>query len=253
MSGFLIIKTTKPIINYLNSTRNMKKIILLMITVIGFNLSSWSQPDYTKITFRSKLPQYKKKKPDLKGANFNKDQIKNIIYLLGNSFYSENEIEDITEKVWLSFNDPKKFDFVFKDLAIRTIPNWNKKNVRGLIVVEPNPFLAEWTLADGESPYFQRALSMILSYYNLMKYSDDAKSTKKSLGELLYTQNMSFRPVKTSDWTNTYLNSANIILAKKNLTCLVANGQYEYFVCEIDKKSELLKLFKKLDWKFIDP
>ena len=205
MSGFLINLTAKPIINFLNSLMKMKRITLLMIAVIGFNLSSWSQPDYTKITFRSNLPQYKKAKPDIQGLNFNKDQVKNIITLLGNSFYSENEIEDITEKVWLSFIDPEKFDFVFKDLAIRTIPNWNKKNVRGLIVVEPNPFLAEWTLADGESPYFQRALSLILSYYNLMKYSADAKSAKESLGTLLYTQKMSFRPITSSDWTNSYL------------------------------------------------
>ena len=232
---------------------NMKRITLLMIAVIGFNLSSWSQPDYAKITFRSNLPQYKKEKPDLQDVNFNKDQIKNIITLLGNSFYSENEIEDITEKVWLSFIDPEKFDYVFKDLAIRTIPNWNKKNVRGLIVVEPNPFLAEWTLADGESPYFQRALSMILSYYSLMKYSDDAKSTKESLNKLLYTQNMSFRQISSSDWTNTYLKSVNEVLAKKGLIALVANGQYEYFVCEVDKKAELIKLFKKMDWKFITP
>ena len=49
-----------------------------------------------------------------------------------------------------------------------------------LIIVEPNPFLAEWTLADGEFAYFQRALSMILSYYNLMEYSADAKGTKES-------------------------------------------------------------------------
>ena len=224
-----------------------------MIAVIGFNLSSWSQPDYAKITFRSNLPQYKKEKPDLQDVNFNKDQIKNIITLLGNSFYSENEIEDITEKVWLSFIDPEKFDYVFKDLAIRTIPNWNKKNVRGLIVVEPNPFLAEWTLADGESPYFQRALSMILSYYSLIKYSDDAKSTKESLNKLLYTQNMSFRQISSSDWTNTYLKSVNEVLAKKGLIALVANGQYEYFVCEVDKKAELIKLFKKMDWKFITP
>jgi len=232
---------------------NMKRIVLLMIAVIGFNLSSWSQPDYTKITFRSNLPQYKKAKPDLKGANFNKDHIKNIISLLGSSFYSDNEIDDITEKVWLSFIDPEKFDFVFKDLAIRTIPNWNKKNVRGLIVVEPNPFLAEWTLAEKESPYFQRALSLILSYYNLMEYSADANSAKQSLQKLLYTQNMSFRPTSSSDWTNTYLNSVNEELIKKNLITLVANGQYEYFVCEIDKKEELTKLLKKINWKFITP
>jgi len=232
---------------------NMKRIILLMIAVIGFNLSSWSQPDYTKITFRSNLPQYKKVKPELKGVNFNKDHIKNIISLLGNSFYSDNEIDDITEKVWLSFIDPEKFDFVFKDLAVRTIPNWNKKNVRGLIVVEPNPFLAEWTLAENESPYFQRALSLILSYYNLMEYSADAISAKQSLQKLLYTQNMSFRRTTSSDWTNTYLNSVNEELIKKDLITLVANGQYEYFVCEIDNKEELTKLFKKMNWKFITP
>lgn len=224
-----------------------------MIAVIGFNLCGWSQPDYAKITFRSNIPQYKKVKPDLQDVNFDKDHIKKIITLLGNSFYSEYEIEDITEKVWLSFIDPKKFDYVFKDLAIRTIPNWNKKNVRGLIVVEPNPFLAEWTLADGESPYFQRALSMILSYYNLMKYSDDAKSAKESLSKLLYTQNLSFRPFTSSDWTNTYLSSVNEALIKKGLIILVANGQYEYIVCEVEKKAELTKLLKKMDWKFITP
>ena len=224
-----------------------------MLTVIGFNLNSWSQPDYTKIIFHSKIKEYKKTKPDLQGVQFNKDQIKNIISLLGSSYYSENEIEDITEKVWLSFIDPEKFDFVFKDIAINTIPNWNKKNFRGDIVVEPNPFSAEWTVADGESPYFQRAFSLILSYYNLMKYSDDARSTKESLRKLLYTQNMSFRQTTSSDWTNSYLNSVNSVLEKKGLIALVANGEYEFFVCEVDKKIELIKHFKKLDWKFITP
>jgi len=231
----------------------MKKITMLLITVIGFNLSVWSQPDYAKITFRSSLPAYKKIKPDLRVANFNKDQIKNIISILGSSFYSENEIEDITQKIWLSFIDPEKFDFVFKDLAIRTIPNWNKKNVRGLIIVEPNPFLAEWTLADGEFAYFQRALSMILSYYKLMEYSDDAKSTKESLGKLLYTQKLDFRPIKSTDFTRSYLNSANEELNKNGLIAMIANRQYEFFVCEVDKIPELTKLFKKIDWKFITP
>ena len=231
----------------------MKKITVLLITVIGFNLSLWSQPDYANITFRSSLPTYKKNKPDLRVANFSKDQIKNIISILGSSFYSENEIEDITQKIWLSFIDPEKFDFVFKDLAIRTIPNWNKKNVRGLIIVEPNPFLAEWTLADGEFAYFQRALSLILSYYNLMEYSDDAKSAKESLGKLLYTQKLSFRPIKSTDFTRSYLNSANEELNKNGLIAMIANRQYEFFVCEVDKIPELTKLFKKIDWKFITP
>ena len=86
-----------------------------------------------------------------------------------------------------------------------------------------------------------------------MKYSADANSVKQTLQKLLYTQNMSFRPATISDWTNSYLNSVNEELIKKNLIALVANGQYEYFVCEIDKKEELKKLFKKMNWKFITP
>ena len=86
-----------------------------------------------------------------------------------------------------------------------------------------------------------------------MKYSDDAKSAKESLSKLLYTQNMSFRPFTSSDWTNTYLSSVNEALVKKGLIILVANGQYEYIVCEVEKKAELTKLLKKMDWKFLTP
>lgn len=232
----------------------MKKITLLLITVIGFNICAWSQPDYSLIKFKSKIREYKIKKPNFEGLNISKVQIENIVTLLGSTHYSENEINDITEKIWLSFIDPKKFDYVFKDLAIRTIPNWNKKNYKGQIVVEPNPFLAEWTLADGEIPYFHRALNLILTYYKLMAYSEDAKKTKKDLQNLLYTSKINFRPVSSNDWTNSYLHSANLFLKSKGLVaCIDANGQYEYFICEINKKEDLLKLFKKLDWEFKVP
>ncbi len=233
----------------------MKRITLLLIAVIGFNLNGWSQdPDYTKIVFKSKIREYKKKKPNLEKSNFTKDDIKQIVTLLGSSFYSKTEIDDIYEKVWLSFIDPKMFDYVFKDIAIRTIPNWNKKNYKGQIVVEPNHFLAEWTSADGETPYFHRALNLILTYYKLMGYSEDAKLTKKHLRKLLYTQKMNFRPVSTSDWTNSYLQAVNSVIQRKGLiACIDANGQYEYFICEVGKKEDLLKLFKKLDWAFIVP
>ena len=39
----------------------MKKQLLLLLLIIGFNFSSWAQPDYSEITFRSKLKEYKKK------------------------------------------------------------------------------------------------------------------------------------------------------------------------------------------------
>jgi len=234
---------------------NMKRITLLLIAVIGFNLNGWSQdPDYTKLVFKSKIREYKKKKPNLEKINFNKGDIKQIVSLLGNSFYNEDEIADISEKVWLSFINPKMFDFVFKDIAVRTIPNWNKKNYKGQIVVEPNHFLAEWTSADGETPYFHRAINLILTHYKLMGYSEDAKQTKKHLRKILYTQKMNFRPVSTSDWTNSYLQAANDAMRSKGLiACIDANGQYEYFICESNKKDELLKLFKKLDWEFMIP
>jgi len=255
LDDFLIKPPTKPIINFLNSLMNMKRITLLLIAVIGFNVSGWSQdPDYTKLVFKSKIREYKKKKPNFEKVKFSKDDIKQIVTLLGSSFYNQNDLEDITEKIWLSFIDPRMFDFVFKDIAVRTIPNWNKKNYKGQIVVEPSPFLAEWTSADGEKPYFQRAINLLLVHYKLMGYSEDAKLTKNHLKKILYTQKMNFRPVSSSDWTNSYLQAANMAIQSKGLiACIDANGQYEYFICENDKKGELLKLFKKMDWEFIVP
>jgi len=234
---------------------NMKRILLLLIAIIGFNVNGWSQdPDYTELIFKSKIRDYKKKKPALEKLKLSKGDVKQIVILLGNSFYDENQIEDITEKVWLAFSDPKKFDYVYKDLAVRTIHNWNKKNFKGQIVVEPNPFLAEWTLANEEVPYFQTAIRMVLSYYKLMAYSEDAKNTKKNLRKLLYTRKMNFRAIASSDWTNYYLQSANNSIKNKGIVALIAaNGQYDFFVCNIDKKEELKTLFKKINWEFVLP
>jgi hypothetical protein len=67
---------------------SMKKIVLLVITVIGFNVCSWSQPDYSKIIFKSKITEYKKKKPNLQELTITKKDITQIVTLLGNSFYS---------------------------------------------------------------------------------------------------------------------------------------------------------------------
>jgi hypothetical protein len=252
MSGFLMILPNLKFQNSLGSII-MNRIFLTLVAIIGFNLYCWSQPDYSNMVFRTKIKEYKKNKPNLQGIEINKDQIKNLVFLLGSDFYNEDEIGNISEKVWLSFIDPERFDFVFKDIAIRTLPNINKKNIRGNIVVEPNPFLAQWTLAENENAYFQSAFSLILSYYNLMKYSDDAKSTKKALKKLLYTEKENFRPVYVNDWTKTYLKSANKVLSVKGLTILMANGKYNFFVCKENKKDEITSLFRKIDWEFSSP
>ncbi len=135
----------------------MKNIILLCLAVITINVELWSQPDYSKIRFYSTIKEYKKAKPSLEGLDFKKKDVEDIITLLGNSFYNEEEIIDITEKIWLALIEPKQFDYVFKDIAVQSIPNWNKKNFKGEIVIEPNPFLAKWTKAQNDILYFRDA------------------------------------------------------------------------------------------------
>ncbi len=226
--------------------------ILLFILVITCNLNALSQPDYSKIRFYSKIKEYKEIKPSLKGIDVKKSDVNQIITLLGDSFYTEAEIVDMTEKIWLSFINPKQFDYVFKDLAIRSIPNWNKKNYKGEIVIEPNPLLALWTIADNEKTYFQSALGQLLTYYGLMGYGENGKETKKSINKMLYTKTTKFRPVRSSDYTASYLKHVNAIINPKNLSVLVTT-KYYFIISKTDRKEEVSSLLKKIDWHFSMP
>jgi len=230
----------------------MKNIVILFVVVMFFNYSSWSQPDYAKIRFHSKIKEYKKAKPDFEDLDVKKTDLQHIITLLGSSFYSVDEIEDITEKVWLSIIDPKQFDYVYKDIAVRSIPNWGKKNFKGEIVIEPNPFLALWTLADNEKTYFQSAIGQLLIFYGLMGYAEDAKNTKIAVNKMLYTKTTKFRPIRGNDWTNSYLNAVNSVINPKRLTVQVS-AKYDFFICKDEVKDELLGLYEKFDWHFITP
>ncbi len=233
----------------------MNKILLFLIAIIGFHLTSWSQedPDYSVITFKNKLFKYKKKKPNLTDQDIKKEHIKDIVTILGAPYYPEEKLQEITDQVWLSFTDPKKFDFVFKDIGVRTTPNWSKKNARGKIVLEPNPFVKIWTEANGEPPYFQKAITRILSYHKLMAYAEDAKATKKWLGILLYSKKYRLKTVGKTDWTNSYLKYANNGLKNDGLTVIIAEGEYDFVICHIDKKEQLISLFKNLNWNFVAP
>ncbi|MCB0475147.1 MAG: hypothetical protein KDC69_05690 [Flavobacteriaceae bacterium] len=231
----------------------MKKYLICFLAVFLSTVNLFAQPDYSSITFKSKLHEYKKKKPDLTAVDFDKGNLKEVVKLLGSQFYSDTEIDDITDRIWLSFTDPEKFDFVFKDLAIQTQPNWNKKNARGQIILEPNPFLAEWTQSDGELQYMQRAFANILSYYNLMAYSDDAISTKKSIGKLLFTRKMAFKQASSGDWTNSYLKYVNTLVKPKGYTALIAQGGYDFLICKTTDVNALEDLMIKLHWNFIEP
>jgi len=187
----------------------------------------------------------------MEDLEFKKGDVGDIITLLGNSFYDEEEIIDITEKIWLALLDPKKFDYVFKDIAVQSIPNWNKKNFKGEIVIEPNPFLAKWTKAQNDQLYFRDALGQLLTFYNLMGYSEDAKGVKKALSKMLHTEKYKFRSIYSNDWPSYYLSSANAGINAKGLTAML--GNFDFFVCKTEVKDSLVALFQKLEWSFEVP
>lgn len=226
----------------------MKNIVMVFIALIAFSTNNWAQPDYANIRFYSTIKEYKKKKPSLKGFEFKKEDVLKIISALGSDFYNEEEVIDITEKVWLALVNPKQFDYVFKDIAVQSIPNWNKKNFKGEIVIEPNPFLAKWTKAQNDILYFKGAFGQLLTFYKLMGYNEKAKGVKLTLSKMLPTKKYKFRSIKRDDWTSYYLSSANSVIKSKGLIAMISN--FDYFVCKTDKKDELVTLFQKLDWFF---
>ena len=235
----------------------MKKIYFIILLLIVTDFSAYAQeplPDYTIIQFKSRVKEYKTKKPKFDKIKVDKGTVADIVQILGKAHYSKIELGEITEKIWLAFTNPKKFDLVFKDYAIRTLPNWNKLNFQGKIVLEPNPYLKSWTNAYDEEEYFKIAMNRILSYEGLMGYGEDAKDTQKSLVKMKYVKGYSFRRISSKDWTNSYLRSIKPQLDKKHLVMQITNnGNYEFMICEKSKKAELLKLFAKMRWKFINP
>ncbi|MCB0475148.1 MAG: hypothetical protein KDC69_05695 [Flavobacteriaceae bacterium] len=227
--------------------------LIVTFSVFSFVAVAQETTDYTKIVFSSKIYEYKNTEPRTQELGINKDLVAQIVDLLGDSLYSEKQRREIIDKAWLAFSNPKMFDNVYKDFAVKTLNNWGYKNERGELVLEPNPYLTEWTINDNEFPYFQLALSKILDYYKLIGYGDDAEAAKSSFNELLITKNISLGEPKDDDWAYSYIESVNSELAKKGLVALVTKGYYDIIVCKIDKKEELTNLFKKIKWDFIQP
>ena len=230
-----------------------KKITLFLLSVI-FHFTLFAQKtDYDNVIFSSKIYEYKKSEPRTQELGIDQSLIEDIVDLLGDSLYSEKEKKEIVNKAWLAFYKPKMFDFVYKDFAVKTITSWGKTNARGELVLEPNPYLTEWTMHDDEFPYFQLALSKILDHYNLIGYGDDAEGVKSTFSELLITENILFQNPSDEDWAFSYLETANSVLEKKGLVALITKGYYNIIVCKIDQKEALTDLFKKIEWEFIQP
>ena len=230
-----------------------KKITLFLLSVTFHYISSAQITNYTNVIFSSKIYEYKKSEPRTFQLGIDQALIAEIVELLGDTLYSEKEKKEIVNKAWLAFYKPKMFDYVYKDFAVKTITSWGKTNARGELVLEPNPYLTEWTMHDDEFPYFQLALSKILDHYNLIGYGDDAEGVKSTFSELLITENMLFQNPGDEDWAYSYLETANSVLEKKGLVALITKGYYNIIVCKIDQKEQLTNLFKKIEWEFIQP
>ncbi|NNC70409.1 MAG: hypothetical protein HKN90_06270 [Flavobacteriaceae bacterium] len=233
----------------------MKKILIFcMLSFLSFEvINAQEQPDYTQIKFKKKVKEYKKSTPKIERSQVDKELIFEIVNLLGKSFYTKNERDEIVERIWLSFTDPEKFDMVYRDYAIRTLPNWNKKNFKGEIVLEPNPYLSDWTQSDNELDYFKSAMHRILMYHGLMGYGEDAKNTMKSLKKMKYISKYTFPNPTSRDYTNSYLDKMAFAVKKKGLSVLITNGAYEFMICEKVKKDQLIELFYRMNWEFVKP
>ena len=231
----------------------MKRKLLLSLFFSALYFTISAQIDYSEVKFRSSVYQYKDVKPKTKELGINKALLQEIIDLLGDSHYSKAEKEEIAEKAWLALANPKMFDYVYKDFAVNSNNNWGTRNSKGEIVLEPNPYLTDWTISDDEYPYFQLAFNKILDYYGLMSYGDDAESVKLSFNKLLLTKDIDFSDPKDDDWAYSYIETVNNSLKEKGLVALVTKGYYQIVVCELKDKDKLTELFEKFNWELVQP
>ncbi len=231
----------------------MKRKLLFTITSLLIITSLTAQMDYSNVKFRSSVYEYKSEKPDTGRVGIDRELLGEIVDMLSESVYTKEEKEDIAEKAWLALTNPKMFDYVYKDFAINSNSNWGTRNAKGEIVLEPNPYLTDWTISEDEYPYFQLAFNKILDYFKLMSYGDDAESVASSFNELLLTKDMSFSDPKDDDWAYSYIETVNTELAKKGLVALVTKGYYQIIVCKLEDKDRITDLFEKFKWELVKP
>lgn len=231
----------------------MVKKLLFTLTFLAFSISTVCQTDYSKVTFSSVIYKYKKETPRTTELGIDKELVSEIIETLGGKIYDEKQKTEIINKAWLAFVCPKTFDFVYKDFAVKTNNNWGKINANGEMVLEPNPYLTEWTINDNEFPYFQLALNKILDHYGLLAHADDAVGVKTSFNKLLMTKDFKLQDPSEDDWAYSYLKVANEDLAAKGLVALVTKGYYDIIVCKIEQKDKVTSLFNKLKWELVTP
>jgi hypothetical protein len=240
-------------IEKLNEIASMEKKLLSIYFFLAITCISFGQTDYSNVEFRSYIYKYKEVDPKTSELGIEKELLTEMVKLLGHNLYSKAEQEEIVYKTWLALSKPKVFDYVFKDFAVSSNKNWGSENANGEIVLEPNPYLTDWTVSDDEYPYFQLALNKILEHFQLMTYGDDAESVASSFNELLITKDFNFSSPKDDDWAYSYIESVNTELEKEGLVALVTKGYYNIIVCDIKNKEQLTNLFEKFKWELVQP
>ncbi len=209
--------------------------------------------DYTEIKFKSKLRNYTKTLPKTKIYGIDKNLFTELVNYLTLDVYTQNQKTDLANKLWLAVSNPQKFDFVYKDYSLRTIKNWGVKIKFEDPNFEPNPYLARWTNTGDDIIYFQWAITQILTFENLLTYSEKAKVAQKSIHDLLLLKNMKFYKANSSEYAYDYLHRNNNLLQKKGLVLIIYNNHFDYTVCKIEDKEKVFELLSKLKWEFVVP
>ena len=208
--------------------------------------------DYTEIHFKSKLRSYTKVLPKTKELGINKEIFIELVDLLANDSYTENQKIDFSNKLWLAISNPRKFDYVYKDFSLKTIKNWGVKIKFEDPNFEPNPYLEKWTNTGDEYLYFQWATVQILTYLNLMAYGEDGKDAENAIIDLKVLDGMKPPKSSTNEYTYDFLTKVSSRIKKKGLVILIYNNHYDFTVCEIEDKEKVIALFENLHWEFID-
>ena len=102
----------------------MKRAPILFFLLL-FSISVISQnKDYTEIKFKSKLRNYTKTLPKTKIYGIERALFTELVNYLTLDSFTENQKNDLANKLWLAVSNPQKFDFVYKDYSLKTIKNW---------------------------------------------------------------------------------------------------------------------------------
>jgi hypothetical protein len=229
------------------------KNILLIICFVFLSSSLVAQKkDYTEIHFKSKLRNYTKVLPKTEEIGINKELFSELVELLANDLYSENQKLNFTNKLWLAISNPQKFDYVYKDFSLKTIKNWGVKIKFEDPNFEPNPYLEKWTNTGDEYLYFQWASIQILTYLNLMAYGENGENAKDAITSLKCLQGVNPPSIGINEFTYDYLTKVSSQIKNKGLVILIYNNHYDFTVCKIEDKEKVIGLFEKLNWEFID-